>query len=65
MKRVMYIARTNLQIGPTDGFPSRTFRAIIGENAEVPDEIAALLVAQGHAVLVTGKPPKRPAKRKT
>jgi hypothetical protein len=49
----MYIACTNLQIGPSDGFPTRTFRAIVGDNAEVPDDIAALLVAQDSAVLVT------------
>lgn len=61
MRRVMFIARSNLQIGATDGYAQRTFRGIVGEDAEVPDDIASILVAQGLAVLA---PEKKPAAAK-
>lgn len=61
MKRVMYIMRANLQIGATDGYAQRTFRGIVGDDAEVPDDIASILVAQGLAVLA---PEKKPAAAK-
>lgn len=57
MKRVSYIMRANLQIGATGGYEQRTFRGIVGEDAEVPDDIAEILVAQGLAVLAPEKKP--------
>jgi hypothetical protein len=61
MKRVMYITRTNLQLARSSG-KIETYRGIVGENAEVPDDIAVLLVARGEGVLVvSGKPTLEPA----
>jgi len=55
MARVMYITRANLQVGAPHPAGIQTYRGVLGENSEVPDDIAELLVRRGLAVFVTDK----------
>ena len=61
MVRIRYIARTNLQEGFSEPFGVISYRGTIGEVAEVPAEIAAVLVRDGNAVIVEEKKPAAPA----
>ena len=57
MVRIRYIARTNLQEGFSEPFGVISYRGTIGEVADVPPEIAAVLVRDGNAVILEEKKP--------
>jgi len=69
MQRVRYILQTSMQRASTPG-NVETFRGIAGEEAELPDDVAAMLAADGRVELLAvhkptaeTPPAPRPAKR--
>ncbi len=70
MQRVRYILQTSMQRASTPG-NVETFRGIAGEEAELPDDVAAMLAADGRVELLAAvrkptaeaPPAPRPAKR--